>query len=1004
MESASLEGGQAGSSLAILEGKEEPAGERQTEGQIDECQAMKRQPFDQRPVPESLLSENVGQVVEEELVEWIPVEDGPGALQEEKDVEEALIMLQPVVALFDGIKSQAEAVSELEDPPSMQSIIRASDFSPPGRVVNANKRTASQAFERTLSDSPPPNKIVAISRSDMPTETALEQYSEIYKDFQLLASRDAKLVEGLKAISLKEVQLQSTVNELHTRIKEKDLNIARHESEDKYMREKVRSLQSLNSQNIARRKDPGKRSPDPRAREISLSAPGDNHLHEHKAVQCANIKARIESLQATHQETVVELQGNIKEKEEAMARQASRYVSLAVTALEEVYTTNESLQATVQQVGTLIPPSHYMNLKNSQLQADIFKHGDDKRILESRHMELQAKTESLEAAHQETVVELQGNIKEKEEAMARQASRYVSLAVTALEEVYATNESLQATVRQVGTLIPPSHYMNLKNSQLQADMFKHGDDKRVLESHHMELQAKMESLEAAHQETVVELQGNIKEKEEAMARQASRYVSLAVTALEEVYATNESLQATVRQVGTLIPPSHYMNLKNSQLQADMFKHGDDKRVLESRHMELQAKMESLEAAHQETVVELHGSIKEAERMVETVLQLRHTIHEKQAENASFRNDLQGVRTANEALLRINERELGLKQTEWQSEMNELTKSFGSQIDAKNQEMIICQDKLKNAEIQRDQLVNRYNDLKERLNTIENNIRHSHTERPVTQKEWNNAFETVEPQVWEAMVKLRNELSSKLAKAQSNMKQMRKHIQDLQNQKTEVQQVGESIIKPDINHTMSAERPQRLDLHIPTQCSNQSGPAINSHGFWQNTMFTFQMGARADDHEPLDSRTEGHPATDAVNILNLQSNSSIPILPGVGMETDTASTRSGSSVSSAVPSGMSHFSGSATDREGADIAGGKMKYNKNSLTARNFCAKDWCEAHKGGTVVQFRHHWNTLSPLEREKYERISQNAKVAKSNKPELNEEVAVSVKNRTRSGAESVP
>ncbi|KAK0496324.1 hypothetical protein EDD18DRAFT_1105474 [Armillaria luteobubalina] len=776
MESASLEGGQAGSSLAILEGKEELAGERQAEGQIDECQAMKRQPL--RPVPESLLSENVGQVIEEELVEWTPVEDGPDTLQEEKDVKEALIMLQPVVALFDGIKSQAEAVSELEDPPSTQSIIRASDFSSPERVV-----------------------IVAISRSDMLTKTALEQYSDIYKDFQPLASRDTKiylfnLVEGLKAISLKEVQLQSTVNELHNHIKEKDLNIARHESEDKYMREKVRSLQSLNSQNIARRKDPGKRSPDPRAREISLSAPEVNRLHEHKVVQYANIKAGIESLQATHQEAIVELQGNIKEKEEAMAHQASRSASLSVTALEEVY---------------------------------------------------------------------------------------------------ATNESLQATVQQVSMLIPPSYCMNLKNSQLQADIFKHGDDKRVLESHRMELQAKMESLEAAHQETG----------------------------------------------------------------------------------------------------------RETERMVETVLQLCHTIHETQAENASFRNDLQGVHTANESLLRTNERELGLKQTEWQSEMNELTKSFGSQIDTKNREMITCQDKLKNTEIQQDQLVNRYNDLKEHLNTIENNIRHNHTERPVMQKEWNNAFETVEPQVWEAMVKLRNELSSKLAKAQSNMKQMRKHIQDLQNQKMEVQQVGESIIKPDINHTKSAERPQCLDLHIPTECSSQSEPAINSPGFWQNTMFTFQMGARADDHEPLDSCTEGHPVTDTVNILNLQSNSSIPILPGVGVETDTASTRSRSSVSSAMPSGMSHFSGLATDREGADIAGGKMKYNKNSLTPRNFCAKDWCEAHKGGTVVQFRHHWNTLSPLEREKYKRISQNAKVAKSNKPEvpligsrymkLNEEVAVS-------------
>lgn len=138
------------------------------------------------------LAEHYGiesDVVEEELV-GIGGE-GTVATQEDEHVEQALVMLQPFVALFDRVKNQADAVSEVGQLP-IPSNIQASGFGPQSGVANSKKRTANQAFQRTLSDSPP-HKIVALSRNDIPTESILQQYSEIYRESQLLANRDVEV-------------------------------------------------------------------------------------------------------------------------------------------------------------------------------------------------------------------------------------------------------------------------------------------------------------------------------------------------------------------------------------------------------------------------------------------------------------------------------------------------------------------------------------------------------------------------------------------------------------------------------------------------------------------------------------------------------------------------------------------------------------------------------------------------------------------------------------------
>ncbi|PBK59006.1 hypothetical protein ARMSODRAFT_1009938 [Armillaria solidipes] len=96
---------------------------------------------------------------------------------------------------------------------------------------------------------------------------------------------------------------------------------------------------------------------------------------------------------------------------------------------------------------------------------------------------------------------------------------------------------------------------------------------------------------------------------------------------------------------------------------------------------------------------------------------------------------------------------------------------------------------------------------------------------------------------------------------------------------------------------------------------------------------------------------------------------------------------GSQKEPATVTGLQSTAGSSTtpdpdSRLGQETTNGswKMVYNKNTLSARNFCAKDWCLENKGGTIAQFQFYWESLLPAERAKYEVMSKDAKIAKKN------------------------
>lgn len=650
------------------------------------------------------LAEHYGiesDVVEEELV-GIGGE-GTVATQEDEHVEQALVMLQPFVALFDRVKNQADAVSEVGQLP-IPSNIQASGFGPQSGVANSKKRTANQAFQRTLSDSPP-HKIVALSRNDIPTESILQQYSEIYRESQLLANRDVEqeqeyqnLINDLKAVSLREAQLQSTVHKLQARIEKKDADIEEHQREDQSMKGRIQSLHSLR---------------------LELDA----KIHE----------------------------------------------------------------------------------RDVQIQNDVFQYND--------------------------------------------------------------------------------------------------------------IKTRMELLEGKHCESMAALCARVEEKEVVIASQ--------VVTIKDIEGVNGSLHSTIQM-----------------LQAELRKRNDD--------------------------------------------------------NETLRNDLDNMRAANEALCLNHAEHISKERAEWQTKMDELAKSFNLQMETSKQEFATCQDKLKS---ERNQLVGGYNNLKERLSTLENSAGKAQT-RPVTQKEWNCAFEIVRPKVWEAMLKLRNELSSKLSIAQGNVNKMRKHIRALESQRiTEHRQVRGSMIEPNIKPEESAGQHQDRQLWFLLPHSNHNTFTTNSSGSLQDAGFSFRMNMHRDNSDSISSRTCEHPTTDVPKGY-IQ-----PPQPIIGAETCTTSLpqlvsrHSAPSSNSSPPGVMSEVTfnsasheGSCgvsyptlvTDREGPETTGSsRMKFNKNSFTARNFCAKEWCEAHRGGTVAEFRHYWESLSSVERGKYAAIAQGAKDAQSNVPQ---------------------